>query len=92
MATFVMFGRYTTNALKGISAERTQAATKVIGDSGGEVKAAYALLGEVDLLLIVDFPSTEQALKASVELAKLTGIAFTTAPAITAKKFDKLVG
>lgn len=30
-------------------------------------------------------------MKASVELAKLLGISFTTAPAVTVEEFDKLI-
>ena len=51
----------------------------------------YALMGDKDLLLIVSFPGVEQAMKVSVALSKLTGIAFTTVPAVTVDKFDKLI-
>ena len=92
MATFVMFGKYSIDAVGKISAERTKNAAAVIGDSGGEVKAAYALLGETDLVLIVEFPGVKEAMKTSVELAKLLGISFTTSPAVSVEEFDKLVG
>jgi uncharacterized protein with GYD domain len=91
MATYLMFGKYSIDSIKEISSERTVKATAVIGDLGGEVKAGYALLGKTDLVLIVDFPGVKEAMKASVELAKLLGIAFTTAPAVTAQEFDKLI-
>lgn len=91
MATFLMFGRYSAEAVKGISAERTDKAVKRIKKLGGEVNAAYALLGEKDLVIIADFPGTEQAMQASVALSKLTGIAFTTSPAVTVEAFDKLM-
>jgi uncharacterized protein with GYD domain len=85
-----MFGKFSIDAVKEISAERTVKATAVIGDVGGEVKAAYALLGETDVVLIVDYPGVKEAMKASVELTKLLGISFTTAPAVTVEEFDKL--
>jgi uncharacterized protein with GYD domain len=91
MATFFMFGSYSIDAVGKVSAERTKEATAVIGDIGGEVKAGYALLGENDLILIVDFPGVKEAMKASVELTKLLGISFTTAPAVTMDEFDKLI-
>lgn len=91
MATFFLLGRYSIDAVKDISAERTARATATIGDHGGEVKAGYVLLGETDLVLIVDFPGVEEALKASVELTKMLGISFTTAPAVTVETFDKLI-
>lgn len=91
MATFLMFGSYSIDAVGKVSAERTKDATAVIGDIGGEVKAGYALLGENDLILIVDFPGVKEAMKASVELTKLLGISFTTAPAVTMDEFDELI-
>ncbi len=91
MATYLMFGKYTSEALKGISAERTSKATDLIKKNGGKVISQYALLGEKDLLLIVDFPSADGAIKASIEIGKLTGIGFSTSPAVPVEAFDRLV-
>jgi len=91
MTTFFMFGKYSSDSVKEISAERTVKATTVIGDLGGEIKAGYALLGKSDLVLIVELPGMKEAMKASVELNKLLGIAFSTAPAVTVEEFDKLI-
>ena len=91
MVTFLMFGKYSMGAVKEISAARTREATGIIGDTGGEVQAGYALLGEYDLVLIVDFPGVKEAMKTSVELTKLLGIAFTTSPAVTVEEFDELI-
>lgn len=92
MSTYVLFGKYSPGSIKDISAERTQKATQLIADNGGSVKSGYAMLGETDLMLVVDFPSNDAAMKASVGLAKLLGIGFTTAPAVSVEEFDKLVG
>ena len=91
MATYLMFGKYSTDALGKISAERTKNATAIIGDLGGEVKAGYALLGEKDLVLIVEFPGTAEVMKATIALSKLLGISFATSPAVSVEEFDKLV-
>jgi uncharacterized protein with GYD domain len=90
MPTFCMFGKYSSDAVKEISAKRTVKATAMLNKVGGKVKAGYALLGETDLVLIVDFPGVQEAMKASVELNKLLGISFTTSPAVTLEEFDKL--
>jgi uncharacterized protein with GYD domain len=90
MGTYLMFGRYTMEAMEEISAERTDSAAAVIKKLGGKFKGGYAMLGETDLLMIAEFPGTEQAMQASVALAKLLGISFTTAPAVTVEEFDKL--
>jgi uncharacterized protein with GYD domain len=91
MATYILFGKYSTDVIGKISAARTKGAKAVIGDNGGEIKAAYALLGDTDLVLVVEFPNMEKAMKASVALSKQLGIGFTTAPALTIEEFDKLI-
>ena len=91
MATYMMFGEYSRDSVKQISARRTNKATDFIKKNGGELKSGYALLGDTDLVLIVDLPDTEQAMKVSVGLTKLLGISFTTAPAVTFEDFDKLM-
>lgn len=92
METFLMFGKYSTQALSKISSERTRKAMNTIQKAGGRVKSVYALLGENDLVFIVNFPGAAQATLASIELHKLTGIAFTTSLAIPVDQFDALVG
>ena len=91
MATFFMFGTYSADALAGISAARTKQATAVISDNGGQVQSMYATLGDQDLVLIVDFPDTQRAMKGSIALSRITDIAFTTVPAIAVDEFDKLI-
>jgi len=91
MSTFFMFGRYSSAAMKGMSAKRTKEAEGLIKKHGGKVEAMYSLLGEKDLVFILTFPGIEQAMKASVALSKATGISFTTSPAVTVEEFDKLM-
>jgi len=91
MTTYFMFGKFSVGALKEISAERTKKANAIIEKNGGKAKALYALLGEIDAVAIVDFPGLKEAMKTSIELSKLLGISFTTAPAITVEEFDKLM-
>ena len=64
---------------------------KVAKKLGGKVLASYALLGCYDLVFVLDLPDTGKAMKASIELAKATGIGFTTSPAVTVEEFDKIV-
>ncbi len=90
MATYVLFGKYTVEGLKGISAKRSEQAKALIKKHGGELKGGYAMLGGVDLMLIVELPDTGRAMATSAALAKLTGVAFTTSPAVTIEEFDKL--
>jgi uncharacterized protein with GYD domain len=86
-----MFGKYTTEAIRGLSIARTQQAINEIEKLGGDMQAMHALLGEYDLLFCVTLPSIEDAIKASVAINKFTGISFTTCPAITVETFDQIM-
>ena len=90
MTTFLMFGTYSDEALKEISSNRTKKAAKIIKDLGGKVRDIYGLLGEWDLVLIVELPDIEAAVTASLKLTQMTGIGFTTMPAIPVETFDKI--
>ena len=91
MAIFFMFGKYTAEARREISAKRTQQAVREIKKLGGEVNAMHALLGPYDLLFCITLPGIEDAIKASLALSDLTGVSFTTYPAVTVEVFDTLV-
>jgi len=92
MVRFFMLGKYSLEGIKGITAQRTREVVSIIEKAGGKVDSMYALMGIYDLGFIVDFPGISEVLKVSVDLTKLTGISFTTFPAVTVEEFDKLVG
>ena len=92
MSIFMMFGQYTPEALKGISPERTRQAVALIEENGGKVRSMYAVLGEHDLVFVLDFTDTEKAMAASVALRQLTGISFATSPVVDVEQFDSLMG
>jgi len=91
MAKFLMFGKYSSRALQEMSIQRTDRAIELVKKLGGEVEAMYATLGEHDLVFVVSLPGTDEAVKASVALTKLTGITFSTSPVVTVQEFDKLM-
>ena len=90
MAKFVMLGRYSAEAIKGITPDRTKKGVEVIEKAGGKINSMFALLGCYDLLFVVDFPGIAEAMKASLALSKLTGIGFTTSPAMSVEELDKI--
>ena len=91
MATYFLTGTYGADAIKGISRKRTADVTKMIEDIGGKLVSVYLLLGEKDLVIIAEFPGLKEAIIGSVNISKITGISFTTNPAITAKEFDEFM-
>lgn len=90
MATYLRFGTLTRAARKEVSAKRTYDAIALIKKHGGELKAGYTLLGEVDFWVILDLPNAESAIQVSVGLSRLLDINFLTAPAVSVDEFDKL--
>jgi uncharacterized protein with GYD domain len=92
MAKYLMIGKYSLESVKGIKAARTKKVVEVIKKAGGRVSSMYALLGGNDLAFLADFPNNAAAIKASIGITKLTGIGFSTFPAITVEEFDKVVG
>ena len=91
MATFFLMGKYTHEGLRNIGAKRTAEAVGLIEKFNGQVTAMYALLGPYDIMFIVNLPGTREAMEASIGLAKLTGISFTTCPAVSVQRFDEMI-
>ena len=92
MATFFMFGRYSKDALEGVSVDRTRQAHRVVEGLGGKIKAIYALLGEYDLVVIAELPHMAEAMQASMALKRSTDISFFTTAAMPIEEFDQMVG
>ncbi len=91
MPIYMMFGKYNQESLKGASTDRTKKAVKIIERNGGKIISMYAVMGEHDLVLTLDFPDADSALAASIGINKLTGISFTTSPVVDVEQFDHLV-
>lgn len=91
MAVFLLFGKYSPESVKGMSAERTEKAGDLMKKFGGTVKSVYALMGENDLVVIAEFPGIEEAMKGSLAVSKLTGISFSTSPAVPVEDFDRMI-
>ena len=91
MPIFMMFGKYSTDALKGVSSERTKKAVEIITKNGGKVISMYAVIGEHDLVFTLDLPDAEKALATSAAISRLTGISFITSPVVDVEQFDKLM-
>ena len=91
MSIFLMFGKYSPEGIKDISAERTKKAREIINKYNGKIISMYAVMGEHDLVFTIDFPDKRNAMAASVALYKLTGIHFTTSPVVDVEQFDTLL-
>lgn len=92
MPIFLMFGRYSSEAIKDVSPERTVQARNVITKNGGKIISMYAVMGEHDLVFTIEFENADRAMATSAALYKLTGIHFTTSPVVDVEQFDSLIG
>ena len=90
MSTFFMFGKYSSEAARKISAERTKKVREAIEKCGGQVKDIYVLLGEYDVVIIAELPRMAEAMQASIALKRLTDISFFTAAAMPVDEFDEM--
>lgn len=91
MSTFVMLGRMPPESMQKISPKRTTDALELVKKHGGKLISGYTMLGQYDLLLVLELPTVEQAMKLSVSLARMLGISLVTSPAITFEQFDKIM-
>jgi len=96
MPIYVLRGRYSSEALKGMIAspeDREAAIAKVVEKAGGKLLSYYLTFGEDDWLVIFDCPSNEVALSIAIVGAAggsntdtKTTIAMTTKQAMAAFK------
>jgi uncharacterized protein with GYD domain len=92
MPIFLMFGKYSHQAIKHVSPGRTERAREVISKNGGKIISMYAVMGDHDLVFTIDFEDADRAMATSVALYKLTGIHFTTSHVVDVEQFDRLIG
>ena len=92
MATFILIGTYSQDAIEEISSKRTEDARNTIASNGGKMLSAYVSLGDTDLFLICEFPDMQSAMKSSIALTISTGISFITNECLSAEEFDNLMG
>lgn len=91
MESYILFGKYSPDSVHKISSGRTKEIEGAVKECGGEVQEMCALLGsEYDVLLKIGAPGATQAMKASVQATRLTGISFTTCATIGIEEFDKV--
>ena len=91
MSIFLLFGRYSTEAIKDISPDRTEKVRDLIKKHNGKIISMYAVMGDHDLVFTINFPDAKNAIATSVALYKLTGIHFTTSAVVDVEQFDTLV-
>ncbi len=94
MATFVLQGRFSTDAIKGLVArpqDRREAVEKLTAACGGKLKDYYVTTGENDFLAIVEADDGEAAVVAGMVTAASGAVSHTTTTrAWTTAEFKKM--
>jgi uncharacterized protein with GYD domain len=91
MQVYFMIGKYSAEGVRDLSVDRTEKCVHLIKQVGGEILSMFALLGAYDVVLKVKLPNNQAAMQASVALSLLTGITFTTMPAVPVDDFDRIM-
>ena len=85
MPVYICQGRYTANALKGMTSnpeDRTQTVRKLFREGGGKLVSWYLTFGEYDWMVIAEMPNERAMLSAVIAAAEggsLTDLKTTTA-------------
>jgi uncharacterized protein with GYD domain len=94
MATFVTFLNWTDQGVKNIkdAPNRAEASRKLLKKLGGELKQAYLLSGDTDVLLISEAPDGEVMAKFALAMAAQGNVRTRTARAWTEAEMHKIIG
>jgi uncharacterized protein with GYD domain len=93
MQTYVILMNFTTKGAETLaeSAKRYERFEEGIRSLGGKVLSAYALLGDYDVLIVVELPDVKAAMKTVIRAALRGTAASKTLTAIPLKEFYGLV-
>ncbi len=94
MATYLIEFEFTQKGMEKIkeSPARVQAARKICGQFGGEVKSFYAVLGgEFDTMFIVEAPSEEKVAQMVLAIATLGNVRTRTLRLFREDEFKEIV-
>src|ERR1051325_3581667 len=89
MSIYVLRGRYSSEALKGMVAspeDREAAIAKVVEKAGGKLLSYYLTFGEDDWLVIMDCPNNDVALTIAIVGAAGSNTDMKTSVAMTTKE------
>ena len=93
MPTYVSLVRYSDQGIRNIkeSPARLDAAKKLAQSAGAEIKSFYLALGKYDIVLTVDAPNDETAMKLLLTLGSLGNVRTDTFRVFNETEFRKLI-
>jgi uncharacterized protein with GYD domain len=94
MPTYIVLVKFTQKGMENImdSPNRLEAAKKLGKSLGGEITAAYYTMGQYDMVVIMEAPSNEAALKGLLITGSLGNVQTETLVAIPAEQHIEIMG
>src|SRR5712691_262291 len=93
MATYVSLIQYTQKGIESIkeSPKRLDTARKAFEAEGAKLKDFYLVMGEYDIVIVVDAPNDEVVAKVSLMLGSKGNVKTRTSRAFTESEYRKLI-
>jgi len=93
MTTYVMLANWTEAGMKNVkdSPRRLDAARRVLKDMGGEIKAFYLTMGDIDIVAVYEASDDAVAARFTLELAQLGAVRTKTLKAFPEAAYREIV-
>jgi uncharacterized protein with GYD domain len=93
MPTYISLVQYTTKGIEAIkdSPKRLDAARKVFEEAGAKLKDFYLVMGEYDIVIIVEAPNDEVVAKVNLMLGAKGSVRTQTSRAFSEAEYRKIV-
>lgn len=93
MPTYISLIQYTQKGIESIkdSPKRLDAARKAYEEAGAKLKDFYLVLGEYDIVAVVDAPNDETAARVNLQIASKGNIRTRTLRAFSEAEYRKLI-
>jgi uncharacterized protein with GYD domain len=93
MPTYISLVQYTAKGIEAIkeSPKRLDVARKAFEEAGAKLKDFYLVMGEYDIVIVVDAPNDEVVAKISLMLASKGSVRTQTFRAFTEAEYRKII-
>jgi uncharacterized protein with GYD domain len=93
MPTYISLVQYTAKGVEAIkeSPKRLDVARKAFEEAGAKLKDFYLVMGEYDIVIVVDAPNDEVVAKISLMLASKGSVRTQTFRAFTEAEYRKII-
>ena len=93
MPTYISLIQYTQKGMESIkdSPKRLDAARKAYEEAGAKLKDFYLVLGEYDIVAVVDAPNDETAARVSIQIGSKGNVRTKTLRAFSEAEYRKII-